>query len=123
MKINYWSCATIALLSMQVAFSAENSKKIYVLLPDEGEWQSSELMVKYTGENGKKQSVAMLPSSEHCGWVYADFEKAPNDAIFYLKNDTTYQIGVNGLWENSDICAFRNGIRSDGCEEKIRIQS
>lgn len=102
MKINYWSCAAIALLSMQVAFSAENSKKIYVLLPDEGEWQSSELMVKYTGENGKKQSVAMLPSSEHCGWVYADFEKAPNDAIFYLKNDTTYQIGVNGLWENSD---------------------
>ena len=102
MKLNYWSCAAIALLGMQVAFSAENSKRIYVLLPEEQEWQASELMLKYTGEGGKKMTVTMLPSSEYCGWAFADFENPPSDAVFYPKNDTTYQIGVNGLWESNE---------------------
>lgn len=102
MKINYWSCAAIALLSMQVAFAAENTKRLYVLLPEEKEWQSSDLMVEYTGENGKKKAVAMLPSSEYCGWVFADFEKLPSDAVFYPKNETTFKIGIGGLGELGD---------------------
>ena len=102
MKIRYWSCVAAALLCAQMAFTAENSKRIYVLLPEEQEWQASELMLKYTGEGGKKMTVTMLPSSEYCGWAFADFDNPPSDVVFYPKNDTTNQIGINGLWEQDE---------------------
>ena len=74
-------------------------KYFYVLLPEEKEWQSDDLMISYTDSHGVKQNVAMLPAPEYCGWLFAVFDEAPTDAILYLKNYPDVQLGINGLWD------------------------
>jgi len=79
-----------------------NAKFFYVLIPDEKEWQSDALMIHYTTAAGIVKDTVMTPSSDYCGWFYAVFEEAPSDAVLYRKNAPDAQIGVNGLWGDSD---------------------
>ena len=76
-----------------------DAKFFYMLVPEEKEWQSDDLMISYTTTRGTKKDTAMTPSSELCGWVYMVFETAPADAIIYLKNNPTVKLGTNGLWD------------------------
>jgi len=75
-----------------------NAKYFYVLMPDEKEWQSDELMIHYTTAAGVAKDTAMMPSSDYCGWFYMTFENAPSDAILYRKNAPDAQLGIFGLW-------------------------
>ena len=75
-------------------------KYFYVLLPEEKEWQSDDLMISYTDSHGAKKQVSMIPAPEYCGWLYAVFDEPPVDAVLYLKNYPETQLGINGLWDD-----------------------
>ena len=79
-----------------------DAKFFYVLLPEEKEWQSDDLMISYT-KNGVKKDTAMIPSPDYCGWFYMVFDKAPADAILYLKHQPDVQLGINGTWDDDGV--------------------
>ena len=76
-----------------------DAKYFYMLVPEEKEWQSDDLMISFTTTRGTKKDTVLAPSSELCGWVYMVFETAPADAVIYLKNNPTVKLGTNGLWD------------------------
>ncbi len=80
-----------------------DAKYFYMLVPDEKVWQSDDLVMTYTAPNGTKKDTVLSPSHSMCGWVEMVFNyAAPEDAIIYLKNDPTSQLGLNGLWDDDD---------------------
>ncbi|MBR4783804.1 MAG: fibro-slime domain-containing protein [Fibrobacter sp.] len=82
---------------------AADAKYFFMLVPDEKEWQSDDLMISYTTSRGTKKDTALAPSSELCGWVYMVFNTPPDDAVIYLKNTPTTQLGLNGLWDDDEV--------------------
>ena len=71
-----------------------NAKYIYVLVPDDKEWQSDYMMIKADGGEGVKMKLA--PGM--CGWFMMTYEQAPDNVIIYRKNKPDDQIGQQGLW-------------------------
>ena len=86
-----------------ISDKAPGWKYFYVLVPEDKEWQSDDLMVSYTDSRGQKQNAAMLPSPEYCGWHYFVFDVAPTDMIIYLKNYPDTSLGINGLWDDDGV--------------------
>lgn len=80
-----------------------NAKYFYVLLPEEKEWQSDDLMLRVTNAAGVSKDTAMIPASEYCGWFYMVFDEPPENIILFLKNTPDRQIGINGLWGESEV--------------------
>lgn len=73
------------------------AKYFYVLVPDEKEWQSDDMMIHYELGTVKKDT-AMTPVQSMCGWFGMVFNDAPINVYMYLKNAPTKQLGLNGLW-------------------------
>ena len=67
---------------------------VYVLVPDDKEWQSDFMMIEIDGAPG----VQMTASTELCGWYQMAFENPPNNVLFYRKNDPSTKLGQQGLW-------------------------
>ena len=86
--------------STYVGSAPPDAKFFYILLPEEKEWQSDDLMISYTTAQGVKKDTAMLPSPDYCGWHYMVFDTPPSDAVLYLKNNKDVQLGINGLWDD-----------------------
>ena len=82
---------------------AADAKYFYVLVPDDKEWQSDDLMITYTNAQGVKKDTAMTASSTYCGWFSMVFNKAPADAVLYLKNSPDVTLGINGTWDDDDV--------------------
>ena len=82
---------------------AQDAKYFYMLVPEEKMWQSDDLMITYTTPQGTKKDTTLAPSSALCGWVQMVFNNAPADAVIYLKNDPSIQLGLNGLWDDDDV--------------------
>ena len=80
-----------------------DAKYFYVLVPEEKEWQSDDLMISYTTPRGARKDTVMTPSGDLCGWMYMVFDTAPSDAVIYLKNNPDVQLGINGLWDDDGI--------------------
>ena len=78
------------------------AKYFYVLVPEVKEWQSDEMMIHYE-LNGVAKDTAMSPMQTMCGWFGMVFNDAPINVYMYLKNDTTMQLGMNGLWGEEDV--------------------
>ena len=79
-----------------------NAKYFFVLVPEEKEWQSDDMMIHY--EIGAvKKDTAMTPAKNMCGWFSMVFKEAPTNVYMYLKNTPTLQLGLNGLWGNEDV--------------------
>ena len=78
------------------------AKYFYVLVPEVKEWQSDEMMIHYE-LNGVPKDTAMNPMQTMCGWFGMVFNDAPINVYMYLKNDTTMQLGANGLWGEEDV--------------------
>lgn len=79
-----------------------SAKFIYVLVPEEKEWQSDDLMIHMVTSKGAKDT-AMTPAENMCGWFSMVFEEAPTEAYFFLKNSPTTQLGINGLWGEEEV--------------------
>lgn len=75
-----------------------SAKYLYVLVPDDKEWQSDVMMVSANGGAGQQ----MQPAPGMCGWFMMVYEEAkvPDEVIIYRKNKPEDQIGQNGLWGN-----------------------
>ena len=75
-----------------------SAKYLFVLVPDDKEWQSDVMMVKSGSGAGKQMS----PAPGMCGWFQMVYEEAqvPDDVIIYRKNKSEDEIGQNGLWGN-----------------------
>ena len=86
-----------------IGSTAPDAKFFYVLVPEEKEWQSDDLMIRYTGTDGKVRDTSMIPSGDYCGWHYMVFGTPPSDAVLYLKNSPDIQLGINGLWDDDGI--------------------
>ena len=67
---------------------------IYVLVPDDKEWQSDFMMIEIDGAPG----VQMTASTDLCGWYQMAFENPPNSVLLYRKNDPSTKLGQQGLW-------------------------
>ena len=78
------------------------AKYFYVLVPEVKEWQSDEMMIHYE-LNGVPKDTAMNPMQTMCGWFGMVFNDAPINVYMYLKNDTTMQLGANGLWGEEEV--------------------
>ena len=89
--------------STYVGSTPPDAKFFYVLVPEEKEWQSDELMISYTTTQGVRKDTAMLPSPDYCGWHYMVFDTPPSDAILYLKNNTSVSLGINGMWDDDGV--------------------
>lgn len=74
------------------------AKFFYVLVPDEKEWQSDDLMIRYSMDGVTFKDSNMAPAGDLCGWMYMWFETPPISVVMYLKNKPTAQLGLNGLW-------------------------
>ena len=92
----------LSLGTTYVGSTPPDAKFFYVLLPEEKEWQSDDLMISFT-KNGVKKDTAMIPSPDYCGWHYMVFDTPPSDAILYLKNTPDIQLGINGLWDDDGV--------------------
>jgi fibro-slime domain-containing protein len=69
---------------------------LYVLVPDDKDWQSDAMMISANGGAG----VAMKPATNMCGWFMMAYKDAPDEVIIYRKNKPDDQIGQTGLWGN-----------------------
>ena len=69
---------------------------LYVLVPDDKDWQSDVMMVSANGGAGEQ----MKPAPNMCGWFMKAFKDAPDEVIIYRKNKPEDQIGQTGLWGN-----------------------
>ncbi len=81
--------------------TAPDAKFFYVLLPEEKEWQSDELMISYV-KNGARVDTNMIPSPDYCGWHYMVFGTAPSEVYLYLKNSPQTQLGLSGIYDDGD---------------------
>ncbi len=75
-----------------------SAKYLYVLTPDDKEWQSDNMMVSANGGAG----VQMTTAPDMCGWMMMVFEesKVPDEVLVYLKNKPDEKLGATGLWGN-----------------------
>ena len=85
-----------------IGTTASDAKFFFVLLPEEKEWQSDELMISFT-KNGVRKDTSMIPSPDYCGWHYFVFDTPPSDAVLYLKNYPDTSLGINGLWDDDGV--------------------
>lgn len=69
---------------------------LYVLVPDDKDWQSDAMMISANGAAG----VAMKPATNMCGWFMMAYKDPPDEVIIYRKNKPDDQIGQTGLWGN-----------------------
>ena len=67
---------------------------LYVLVPDDKDWQSDVMMVSANGGAGEP----MKPAPDMCGWFMKAYKDAPDQVIIYRKNKPEDQIGQTGLW-------------------------
>ena len=74
------------------------AKFFYVLVPDEKEWQSDDLMIRYSMDGVTFTDSNMTPAGDMCGWMHMWFDTPPINVVMYLKNKPTAQLGLNGLW-------------------------
>ena len=81
--------------------TAPDAKFFYVLLPEEKDWQSDELMISYV-KNGARVDTNMIPSPDYCGWHYMVFGTAPSEVYLYLKNSPQTQLGLSGIYDDGD---------------------
>ena len=73
-----------------------SAKYLYVLTPDDKEWQSDNMMVSANGGAG----VQMTTAADMCGWMMMVYEDAPDEVLVYLKNKPDEKLGATGLWGN-----------------------
>ena len=75
-----------------------SAKYLYVLTPDDKEWQSDNMMVSANGGAG----VQMTTAADMCGWMMMVYEesKVPDEVLVYLKNKPDEKLGATGLWGN-----------------------
>ena len=75
-----------------------SAKYLYVLTPDDKEWQSDNMMVSANGGAG----VQMTTAANMCGWMMMVYEesKVPDEVLVYLKNKPEEKLGATGLWGN-----------------------
>ena len=75
-----------------------SAKYLYVLTPDDKEWQSDNMMVSANGGAG----VQMTTAANMCGWMMMVYEesKVPDEVLVYLKNKPEDKLGATGLWGN-----------------------
>ena len=72
------------------------AKYLYVLVPDDRDWQSDVMMVSTDGGVGRK----MQPAPGMCGWYRMVWENAPDEVLIYRKNNPDEKLGTTGLWGN-----------------------
>jgi fibro-slime domain-containing protein len=72
------------------------AKYLFVLVPDDKDWQSDVMMVSANGGAG----VQMSPAAGMCGWFQMVYEESlvPDEIIIYRKNKPEDQLGQTGLW-------------------------
>lgn len=71
-----------------------NASYLYVLVPDDKEWQSDNMMVSNNGGAGKQMS----PAPGMCGWfrmVYGA-DEVPDEILIYRASDPEEKIGYEG---------------------------
>ena len=73
-----------------------SAKYLYVLTPDDKEWQSDNMMVSANGGAGAQMTTA----PDMCGWMMMVYEDAPDEVLVYLKNKPEEKLGATGLWGN-----------------------
>ena len=79
------------------------AKYFYVLVPEEKEWQSDDMMIHYE-LNGVAKDTVMSPLQSMCGWFGMVFNDAPDGVFMYLKNSKDkHQLGMNGLWGEEEV--------------------
>lgn len=72
-----------------------SAKYLYVLLPEDKEWQSDVLMLS---TDGGATGTQMKPAPNMCGWFMMVFENAPDEVLLYHKKDPESAFGMNGLF-------------------------
>ena len=84
-----------ALVAVGVFGGAAVSAELYVLVPDDKEWLSDNMMVS---TDGGVTGVQMRPAPGMCGWYQMVWENTPDEVLIYPKNHPDLIIGQNGLW-------------------------
>ncbi len=70
-----------------------NASYIYVLVPDDKEWQSDFMMISADGGAGEKMKVA----PDMCGWYRMAYNDPPKEVVFYHNNAPDEKIGEEGF--------------------------
>ena len=74
-----------------------NVKFLYVLVPDDRDWQSDNMMISTDGgATGTKMEIA--PGM--CGWYQMTWEEVPEEVLIYPQHHPDQIVGMNGLWGN-----------------------
>ena len=72
-----------------------NAKYLYVLVPDDRNWLSDDMMISTDGGvTGTKMQIA--PGM--CGWYRMAWEEAPDEVLIYPTNHPELIVGQYGLW-------------------------
>ena len=71
-----------------------NAKFLYVLVPDDKDWQSDNMQVSGDGGAG----VQMSPAPGMCGWfrIVYDEDKVPSEIVIFRGNEPDLKIGYEG---------------------------
>ena len=81
-----------------VSSDPPNAKYLYVLIPEDKDWQSSLPMISTDGGITGKSLIA---DASRCGWYYTVYfgsTPVPDSVVIYRDDDKEDQIGLNGLW-------------------------
>ena len=70
-----------------------NASYIYVLVPDDKEWQSDFMMISADGGAGEKMKTA----PDMCGWYVMVYKEPPKEVVFYHNNAPDEKIGEEGF--------------------------
>ena len=85
-------------LSPGTTYIGENpplAKYLYVLVPDDKDWQSDNMMVS---TDGGVTGTKMENAPGMCGWYRMVWEETPDEVLIYPQNHPDQIIGVDGLW-------------------------
>ncbi len=86
-----------------ISFDPPNAKYLYVLIPEDKDWQSSLPMISF---DGGVTGSNLIADSKRCGWYYAVYfgsQPVPEEVIIYRDDDPADQIGINGLWGAEEV--------------------
>ena len=74
-----------------------NVKFLYVLVPDDRDWQLDNMMISTDGGvTGTKMEIA--PGM--CGWYQMTWEEVPEEVLIYPQHHPDQIVGATGLWGN-----------------------
>lgn len=101
-----------------------NAKYLYVLIPEDKDWQSSLPMIS---SDGGVTGTNLIADPNRCGWYFTTYfgsQPVPDSVVIYRDDDPTDQIGINGLWGTEEIATpimLRNMFDSLGVTELFFI--